>query len=237
LLPLFVSGGYEMISMHKMPDIANTSVVLIVDDVPDNLALLTDTLNSRGYVVFSVRSGQAALESMNQYKPDLVLMDVMMPGMDGFETCRKIKQREEFQDIPILFMTGLTESEHILEGFDVGGMDYITKPINIEEVLARVSAHLRILERIRGVHGTASGLMDELSSRKRLVAQFDVTEREAEVLYWVACGKTNRSIGEILGISPRTVNKHLEHAFIKLGVETRTSAASVVIQAKQTSSS
>ena len=107
------------------------------------------------------------------------------------------------QRIAIVFMTGLTETEHVLAAFEAGSSDYVTEPVRPPEVLARIAAHL--------------------------TAAFPLTPREAEVLFWVGKGKTSRDIGEILGTSPRTVNKHLEHVFEKLGVETRTAAANVAM--------
>ncbi len=208
-------------------------VVLIVDDVPDNLALLSDALDEAGYMVLVALDGASALERMQRRRPDVILLDAMMPGMDGFETCRRIKAQAGIADIPVLFMTALTDSEHVVEGFAAGGIDYVTKPIRPDEVLARVAAHLRTartLQTARNAPGAAQSLDDE-QVREALAARFQLTGREVEVLHWVACGKTNRDIGDILGLSPRTVNKHLEHVYVKLGVETRTAAAAVAMAA------
>lgn len=112
--------------------------------------------------------------------------------------------------------------------------DYVTKPINPEEVLARVASHLRtarILQAARAASKPASLSLDDAPAHAKLSARFQLTEREVQVLRWVACGKTNRDIGDILGLSPRTVNKHLEHVYVKLGVETRTAATSVALAA------
>ena len=158
----------------------------------------------------------------------------MMPGLDGFETCQRIKADPATADIPVLFMTALTDSEHVVKGFEAGGIDYVTKPINTEEVLARVASHLRtarILQTARAASQAQPLTLNDEPAYATLSARFQLTEREVEVLRWVACGKTNRDIGDILGLSPRTVNKHLEHVYIKLGVETRTAATSVALSA------
>jgi DNA-binding response OmpR family regulator len=198
-------------------------VVMIVDDVPDNLALLSGALDQAGYMVLVALDGSSAL----------VLLDAMMPGLDGFETCRRIKAQPMLEDVPVLFMTALTESEHVLEGFEAGGIDYVTKPIHTEQVLARVAAHLRTARALQNArrNATQAPPVDEKQIQAMLSQRFQLTGREVEVLHWVSCGKTNRDIGDILGLSPRTVNKHLEHVYVKLGVETRTAAAAIAMSA------
>lgn len=285
-------------------------VALIVDDVPDNLALLSDALSDAGYTVLVATDGLSALQRLTMVVPDIILLDAVMPGIDGFETCRRIKQMEEVRHVPVMFMTGLTETEHVVKGFEAGGLDYVTKPIEPAEVLARVATHIRnarimsedrhaidavshaaislkpdgtplwqtrqaaewmekyfpgaqaashALPAVVGKWLTQALPEDEpaplviqqdslrlhitLSRRKRellllleekreqptvSLEQYQLTPRELDVLSWVAKGKTNRDIAEILGMSPRTVNKHLEHIFVKLGVETRAAAAALV---------
>ncbi len=286
-------------------------IVLIVDDSPETLGFLTDALEQSGFSVLIATSGKAALNVVDRITPDVVLMDAVMPGMDGFETCLQLKTRAAVTDVPVIFMTGLTETEHIVHALESGGVDYLTKPINIDELRARIRVHLanaRSAQSARaaldaagrhllavdgsgGVHwatpqasrlvdaatGTTEGLgaiaadlraymaertagsggdtlviriagtpalnlafvgaigADEflfrLTSATRAAGDallrqtFGLTEREAEVLLWIAHGKSNRDIGEILGLSPRTVNKHLEQIYVKLGVENRASAA------------
>ena len=306
---------------------APTDVVLIVDDVPDNLAVLHDALDESGYTVLVATHGEAALQRVAQSRPDIVLLDAVMPGMDGFEVARRLKADESTAGIPIIFMTGLTESEHVIDAFGAGVVDYVTKPVRTRELIARIESHLRnarsqrqarhaldafghatmvvserdgrrlwqtalaremmaehftatpesltppavtawvareSLRRRAGAepHGltvgrgpqrltfalhsmdpdgsTGAGLGDEWLVVLRvdseaalldgLLRHFPLTAREAEVLYWVIQGKTNRDIGDILSLSPRTVHKHLEHVFQKLGVETRTAAAALALQ-------
>ncbi len=128
--------------MNALTTVAEPGVVLIVDDTPDNLAMLSDALNDAGYMVLVALDGLSALNRIERRRPDLILLDAMMPGLDGFETCRRIKEHPANADIPVLFMTALTESRHVVQGFEVGGSDYVTKPIQTDEVLARVAAHL-----------------------------------------------------------------------------------------------
>ncbi|MFV3318975.1 response regulator [Pseudomonas sp. NY15374] len=220
--------------MNALTTAPEPGVVLIVDDTPDNLALLSDALNDAGHMVLVALDGLSALNRIERRRPDLILLDAMMPGLDGFETCRRIKAQPASSDIPVLFMTALTESAHVVQGFEVGGSDYVTKPIRIDEVLARVAAHLRTSRSLlsaRAASQPAPLSLDDAPASRLLSARFQLTGREVEVLRWVACGKTNRDIGTILDLSPRTVNKHLEHVYIKLGVETRTAATAVVLAA------
>ncbi len=288
------------------------SIVLIVDDVPENLAVLHDALDSAGYVVLVATDGKTAIERALEMTPDVILLDALMPAMDGFEVARRLKAHVMTQMIPIIFMTGLTEAEHVVTAFDAGGNDYVTKPIRPPEVLARISSQVQNARRlqqtthaldtfgqgmmaVRPVDGSiawrtplARRLLERyfgdlkdftaeaalfhwfsLQSQREslewtnftvtredhrltlsfqqksqdndylisireendeLILQalsegFQLTKREAEVLYWVVRGKISRDIADILGTSPRTINKHLEHVFVKLGVETRTAAA------------
>ncbi|CAE6833270.1 response regulator transcription factor [Paraburkholderia aspalathi] len=330
----------------ELPD--DKPVVLIVDDTPDNLALLSDTLQASGYAVLVALDGQSALQRLARITPDAVLLDALMPGMDGFETCRQIKADPRNRHLPVIFMTALTDSEHVVQGFRVGGIDYVTKPVKPSEVSARIAAHVQrsrqqrqadmVLEigmraaliaaasgeirwqsdlarqrlarygsgdaqteerngsaesnvkdnlvddgarlpaplaeagprlppvlsqwlarwietgcdlqaafetaadgarRVARVLGRATRgdwviLLEEFNDAAHtsaLGAQFNLTAREAEVLLWVSRGKTNRDIGDILGMAPRTVNKHLEHVFGKLHVETRAAAAAIAAKA------
>jgi DNA-binding response OmpR family regulator/DNA-binding CsgD family transcriptional regulator len=130
-------------ALHPALDRANSDVVLIVDDVPDNLAVLHDALDESGYTVLVATSGAAALARAEQALPDIVLLDAMMPGMDGFEVARRLKAAPRTAHIPIIFMTGLTETEHLVAALEAGGVDYVTKPIKPKEVLARMNVHMQ----------------------------------------------------------------------------------------------
>ncbi len=285
---------------------SDTGVVLIVDDAPENLAMLHEALDAGGYRVLVALDGLGAIDKVALLMPDVILLDAVMPGLDGFETCRRLKADPASAHIPVVFMTGLAETGHILAGFQAGGVDYLTKPLNPPEVLARIAAHVRnarqtasarqavdaaghamlavdgegrlrwcspaarewlrdylvdeaclpaaalrwlagggseslpllvegrrlALSRLAADSGGTTLLVRKRSSvpePQALSANFGLTAREADVLYWVACGKINRDVAEILGMSARTVDKHLQHIFEKLHVETRTAAASLVL--------
>ncbi len=121
----------------------HSDVVLIVDDVPDNLSLLHDALDESGCTVLVALDGASALQRAVQARPDIVLLDAMMPGMDGFEVARRLKADAATAHIPIIFMTGLTETEHLVAALEAGGTDYVTKPIRPKEVFARMQVHLQ----------------------------------------------------------------------------------------------
>ena len=117
-------------------------IVLVVDDSPDTLSLLTDAIGEAGMTVLVAREGEDALSIVEKVTPDIILMDAVMPGIDGFETCRRLKQNKALAHVPVIFMTGLSDTEHIIEGLEAGGVDYVTKPIVPGELLARIRVHL-----------------------------------------------------------------------------------------------
>ncbi|WP_428642952.1 response regulator [Roseibium sp.] len=286
--------------------------VLVVDDSPETLGFVTEALKKTGIAVLVATSGEAALSICEKVTPDTILMDAVMPGLDGFETCRQIKDNPALRHVPVIFMTGLSETEHIVKALESGGVDFLTKPIDVDELKARIKVHLKNARSVQSAHvaldaagrhlvavtqegtvlwstpqiqhllartGAAEtslfrlgralgdwldgqhigegrprsfmlGLSEELAVQLhplgrvgpdenlfRVTAEdeagqigalqktFELTQREAEVLIWISKGKANKDIGEILGLSPRTVNKHLEQIFVKLGVENRASAA------------
>jgi len=118
--------------------------ILIVDDTPVNLGVVVDFLQQGGFGIRIARSGESALSRVQYDKPDVVLLDVLMPGRDGFETCRRLKQNEATKDIPVIFMTSLTGTEDKVKGFETGAVDYVTKPLHQEEVLMRLKTHVRL---------------------------------------------------------------------------------------------
>src|ERR1700748_1912281 len=117
-------------------------VALVVDDSPETLRLLTDALDGAGMTVMVALDGASAMRIVDQITPDITLLDAVMPGLDGFETCRRLKRDAGLSNVPVIFMTGLAETEHIVRGLDAGGVDYVTKPIAIEEMLARIRVAL-----------------------------------------------------------------------------------------------
>lgn len=294
-----------------------SQVVLVVDDAIDSIHMLNDVLEESHFTVLVALEGAQALTITKNIRPDIILLDAIMPNMDGFETCRQLKLNPQLADVPIIFMTGLSDTEHVVMGLNAGGVDYVTKPINPDELIARMRVHLanaRITQSARAALDTAGQYLFTVDLQGQLVwatpqvyqlldgagatadsialthtisqqlrewishkpetgrqlplqqvtqelsvemlnlidgkeyllrltnphkpaddtqslkHQFSVTGREADVLLWIANGKTNREIGQILEMSPRTVNKHLEQIFKKLGVENRTSAAAVAIK-------
>ncbi len=294
--------------------------LLLVDDVPDNLGLLLDVLQAAGYEVRVAESGTRALAQMTRSRPDLVLLDVMMPGLDGLETCRRIKANPAWRDIPVLFMTALSDVVDKVQGFGAGAVDYLTKPLHPQEVLARVRAHLQLRELHESLEeeigrrvaleeqlrrsldravllAAADGRIPFLSRRaEQMLARhcpfedgrlpgaitawlatggsgrlelrspagwlrarrfadpeggdlcvllleeetsalppldpllrLGLTPREAEVLYWIAQGKTNPEVGAILDTATNTVKTQMMSLMLKLGVETRTAAARIAL--------
>ncbi|MFK4490930.1 response regulator [Bradyrhizobium sp. USDA 336] len=297
-------------------------VALVVDDSPETLRLLTDALDGAGMTVMVALDGAAAMRIIDQITPDIILLDAVMPGIDGFETCRRLKRDAGLANVPVIFMTGLAETEHIVRGLEAGGVDYVTKPIVIEEMLARIRVHLgnaRLTQSARAAldvsgrflfavnrqgnllwatpqaqkllsdhHGAQAGdfvlpptLLQWLEQAKaksgsksqaaslpdnpqlrfyymgetapnefllrlskeagtalppEFTSELGLTTREGEVLAWLSKGKTNRDIAQILGLSPRTVDKHLEQIYAKLGVENRTAAAAIAANATRRNS-
>jgi len=125
-------------------DVISKSKILIVDDQPTNLSILFDYLDRHKGKVFLAQNGQKALELAESKKPDIIVLDIIMPGMDGYEVCKKLKSLENTREIPVIFMSALTETEHIVKGFEAGGVDYIIKPVQYQEAMARISTHLKI---------------------------------------------------------------------------------------------
>jgi DNA-binding response OmpR family regulator/DNA-binding CsgD family transcriptional regulator len=289
-------------------------IVMMVDDDADELTMLGEAMEHAGFGTLAAASGNAALELLSHATPDLIVLDALMPGLDGFETCRRIKADPRLSHLPVIFMTGLKEPEDIVRGLESGGVDYVTKPVNIAELLARVRIHIansrvsfgarvaldatgRFLlatdggGQVRWTTPQAGSLLADAFANvaadvklpepvavliRRLIqagetgkpqpvagsemtvaflgrngadeylfrltaasagseegilqGEFALTTREAEVLLWLAKGKANKEISDILLISPRTVNKHLERVFAKLGVENRASAASLAMR-------
>jgi len=202
------------------PSRPEREVILLIDDAPDTVRMIAEALDEAGYTVLVATDGATALKRLERITPDAVLLDACMPGMDGFETCRRLKQAAGMATVPVIFMTGLAETERLVEGLSAGGVDYLVKPVVPDELVARLQAHLRVS---RQMNAAMQG-RGETPVPAAPALPNPLTQREMDVLGWVARGKTNRDVAEILGMSPRTVNKHLEHIYEKLGVETRTAA-------------
>jgi len=293
-------------------------VVLVVDDNPDTLGMLIEALEAAGLTALVARSGEQALAVLDRVEPDVVLLDAVMPGMNGFETCRRIKRRAALATTPVVFMTGLSDRAHVAQALRAGGVDYLAKPILPDELIARLAVHVvnarlvadarsavdasgrgvaafneegavawatpratellqvaladgaaveQLQAWLRANHrealkeaapltlqpgpqesgaggvqltvigrATSSDLLVRVwpataaSPKTILAPALGVSEREAEVLDWLAKGKPNADIAAILMLSPRTVTKHVEQIFLKLGVENRTAAAAKAIR-------
>ncbi|BAY20435.1 response regulator receiver sensor signal transduction histidine kinase [Calothrix sp. NIES-2100] len=150
-----------------------TNSILVVDDNTNNIRVLFEILHNSGFQVSVVKSGEMALEKVPSIQPDLILLDVMMPGIDGFETCHRLKSNESTKEIPIIFMTALSEVENKVKGLHLGAVDYITKPIQVEEVLARVNVHLSL-------RNTKIELLDEISERRQAEIKLQQTLKDLQ---------------------------------------------------------
>ena len=151
-------------------------VILVVDDIEQNVTVISQILRSNGYQVLAAFSGEQALKMLEKRTPDLILLDVMLPDINGFEVCKRIKQNKSISDIPIIFLSALSEAETKVEGLEVGGVDYITKPFQESEVLARVKVHLRIrhLEIERKEHIEKLILQNEAKDRLMQIVSHDL---------------------------------------------------------------
>ncbi|AFY70507.1 response regulator receiver sensor signal transduction histidine kinase [Thalassoporum mexicanum PCC 7367] len=146
---------------------AKQPVVLVVDDNPTNLSVLFDLLNDAGFKMLVATDGEGAIAQLEYVTPDLILLDVMMPGIDGFETCQRLKANSVTAEIPVIFMTALSDTVDKVHGFDVGAVDYITKPIEHEEVLARLHTHLTIKALQHRLQDQNAALQQEISDRQQ----------------------------------------------------------------------
>jgi formate hydrogenlyase transcriptional activator len=147
-----------------------SATLLIVDDTPNNISVLFETLTRFKYNVLVARDGKSAVEQAKLAQPDLILLDVMMPGMDGFETCRRLKQDDTTQPIPVIFMTALAETIDKVNGFNLGAVDYITKPFQLQEVLSRIGIHLTIRQLQRDLEATNAQLEARVAERTESLA-------------------------------------------------------------------
>ncbi len=148
----------------------NEQNILIVDDTPDNLTILSQMLTQKGYIVRPALSGPLALKAVQKSRPDLILLDIMMPGMDGYEVCWQLKGSEHTQNIPVLFISALNETIDKVKAFEAGGVDYINKPFQTEEVLARVKTHLSLSHMQNQLQEKNVRLQQEINERERAEA-------------------------------------------------------------------
>ena len=156
---------------------AQQALILVVDDNPTNIKVLFDVLEHSNFRVLVAKSGESALEKLKVITPDLILLDVMMPEIDGFEVCRQLKEKEATRNIPIIFMTALSDEANKVRGFDLGAVDYITKPFHQEEVLARVRLHLNVCLLNQELEQKVAELTDALTQLKRSQLQLVQSEK------------------------------------------------------------
>ena len=161
---------------------SSPATILIIDDQPKNLAVIGDYLMKCGFTVIVSQTGVGGLRRARGVKPDLILLDILMPDMDGFETCRRLKADESTKNIPVIFMTALTGIEDKVKGFELGGVDYITKPIEYEEVLARVKTHLQIVNQKRQLEIQACNLENVNALLNKEINSRKVAQRELQRL-------------------------------------------------------
>jgi diguanylate cyclase (GGDEF)-like protein len=161
---------------------ADRGTVLIVDDSPTNVGLLCDCLTSEGFRVLTAQGGESAIETVKHDCPDVILLDIIMPGIDGFETCRRLKTHESTRDIPIIFMTALSQTAVVLKGFELGAVDYITKPTQQEIVLARVTTHLTLQKLKHHLQEQNAKLQQEIQQRQQAEAALLKANQELQRL-------------------------------------------------------
>jgi len=173
-------------------------VILIVDDTPANLGVLFDTLEMSGFRVLVNTNGESALETVKQAHPDIILLDIMMPGMDGFETCSHLKSDDAVKDIPVIFMTALTDAVDEIRGLEMGAVDYITKPIRVETVLARVKTHLSLQRLQKELKEKNIRLEQEIAERTKLETQLRMAHKMKAI--GTMTGGIAHEFNNILGI-------------------------------------
>ncbi len=181
--------------------------ILIVDDTPANISILLEYLHAQGFRVLVARDGKRAIEQTSHVIPDLILLDVVMPGIDGFETCRRFKRNPAVRDVPVIFMTALSDTNDKVRGFDAGAVDYVTKPFQHEEVLARVNTHILCRKLQQELKQTNERLEQRVADRtSELQVALERVEElkdqlEAENVYLKEEIKLNANFDEIVGRS------------------------------------
>jgi len=214
---------------------SENSTIMVVDDNPTNLRVLIEYLEDSGYETMVAPSGERAIQQLEHAQPDLVLLDIMMPGLDGFETCKALKHNDDTKAIPIIFMTALSDTEKKLKGFKMGAVDYITKPFQQEEVLARINTHLTIQKQKKELISLNTKLSE--SNQKLTETNIQLTRVNNELtkaietrekIFSVFSDDLFGSVGSIFGLSGRivkTAENLLNDTFIKTANNIQRSAS------------
>jgi DNA-binding NarL/FixJ family response regulator len=206
--------------------------ILVIDDDAKLRQHYSELLRLEGYEVIDARNGRDGVERARRDAPDLVLCDITMPEMNGHRVLETLRAEPRTAHLPFVFLTGWNEVEDVRTGMNLGADDYLTKPVTPDELLTAVRARLRRAEvAAAALAGAArAGHPRGAEATPGQLEILGLTPREAEVLFWVARGKTNDEIATVLGIGLTTVKKHLESTYAKLGVENRTSAAAMALE-------
>ena len=222
-------------TVDESPDRPNAGRILVVDDTPENLGILTQLLRSQNYQVRSALSGKRALQLALHEAPDLMLLDIRMPEIDGYEVCRQFKERPELKGLPIIFISAMTDTEVKVRTFTTGGVDFISKPFEAEEVLARVRTHLAL-------HAIEQELERRLGIRTRELAESEtryrtLIEKSPNLIYSTSPGRghlyANRRIKEVLGIGAEWFREHPERWWVRIHPEDRLRVEAAMAQAPE----
>ncbi len=203
--------------------------ILIIDDDATLVELLQMVLEFKGYRTDTAVCGEEGMRRIVSFEPDVILCDVLIPDPDGHEILRWLRQEEHLAHLPFIFLTALSERTDVRSGMNHGADDYLCKPVGLDDILAAIDT--RINRQAAMKHGAAPRPSEIVFDSFEPLLELGLTRREAEVLNWVAQGKSNPEIAVILGISPRTVGKHVEHILGTLEVESRGTAALVALEA------
>ena len=192
--------------------------ILVIEDEPEMRRNITSLLRYYDYQPIAAEDGRKGVEAARREIPDLILCDVMMPELDGYDVLRTLREDARLALIPFIFLTAKGEKDDLRSGMNLGADDYLTKPVANSDLVQAIEARLR-----RAGQQASREFKPDFSSHEPLLG-LGLTPRAAEALLWLAQGKTNSDIATILGITESTIKKHVQEIFEKLGVETRGAA-------------
>lgn len=228
------NNGLNPASREAASVVSNRTSILIIDDNLDDLILLAEVLRNSNYDIRQTRSSAQGLRSATKYPPDLIVLDIQMPDVNGLDTCRLIKGRADLCNVPVIFLTAHAERTEKLLALSMGVVDYITKPFDPEEVLKRVQLHVLHGGRMRALERDIRHLEEKVqvgfATRTHSEMSVKLSTRENDCLVWLARGLRNEIIADRLRISSSTVEMHLTNARRKLAAATREQAIAIAIQ-------